>query len=90
MPKQAAALAVYELTNAVPQVGLEQLRRLTTSRYLDDQDCKYVGGHRMLCSGVTEMRVTSDTLLFRLVLLQVRSKDEVRTGASSCAYAASS
>ena len=66
MPKQAAALAVYELTNAVPQIGLEQLRRLTTSHYLDDQDCKYVGGHRMLCSSVTEMRVTSDTPLFRL------------------------
>jgi hypothetical protein len=65
MPKQAAALAVYELTNAVPQIGLEQLRRLNTSHYLDDQDCKYVG-HRMLCSGVTEMRVTSDTPLVRL------------------------
>ena len=66
MPKQAAALAVYELTNAVPQIGLEHLRRLNTSHYLDDQDCQYVGAHRMLCSGVTEMRVTSDTPLFRL------------------------
>jgi hypothetical protein len=44
----------------------EQLRRLNTSHYLDYQDCKYVGGHRMLCSGVTELRVTSDTPLFRL------------------------
>jgi hypothetical protein len=44
----------------------EQLRRLNTSHYLDYQDCKYAGGHRMLCSGVTEMRMTSDTPLFRL------------------------
>jgi Family of unknown function (DUF6454) len=39
----------------------EQLRRLNTSHYLDYQDCKYADDHRMLCSGVTEMRVTSDT-----------------------------
>ncbi|QFU16771.1 DUF6454 family protein [Microvirga thermotolerans] len=44
----------------------EKLRRLNTSHYLDYQDCKYVGGHRMLCSGVTEMRVTTDAPLFRL------------------------
>ncbi len=44
----------------------EQLRKLNTSHYLDYQDCKYAGGHRMLCSGVTEMRVTTDTPPFRL------------------------
>ena len=44
----------------------EQLRKLNTSHYLDYQDCKYAGGHRMLCSGVTEMRVASDAPLFRL------------------------
>ncbi|QRM35320.1 hypothetical protein JO965_40210 (plasmid) [Microvirga sp. VF16] len=44
----------------------ESLRKLNTSHYLDYQDCKYAGIHRMLCSGVTEMRVTSDTPLFRL------------------------
>jgi len=44
----------------------EKLRTLNTSHYLDYQDCKYAGQHRMLCSGVTEMRVTSDAPLFRL------------------------
>ncbi len=44
----------------------EALRKLNTSHYLDYQDCKYVGGHRMLCSGVTEMRVAPDVPPFRL------------------------
>ena len=44
----------------------ERLRALNTSHYLDYQDCKYVGGRRMLCSGVTEMRVTPDAAPFRL------------------------
>ncbi|WP_134497934.1 DUF6454 family protein [Microvirga pakistanensis] len=44
----------------------EKLRKLNTSHYLDYQDCKYVGGHRMLCSGVTEMRITPDAAPFRL------------------------
>ncbi|MCB8823423.1 DUF6454 family protein [Microvirga rosea] len=44
----------------------EKLRKLNTSHYLDYQDCKYAGGHRMLCSGVTEMRVTTEGPLFRL------------------------
>jgi Family of unknown function (DUF6454) len=44
----------------------EKLRTLNTSHYLDYQDCKYAGGHRMLCSGVTEMRITPEAPLFRL------------------------
>lgn len=44
----------------------EGLRKLNTSHYLDYQDCKYVGGHRMLCSGVTEMRTAPDAPPFRL------------------------
>ncbi|WP_114945092.1 DUF6454 family protein [Microvirga calopogonii] len=44
----------------------EKLRALNTSHYLDYQDCKYAGKSRMLCSGVTEMRVTPDAPLFRL------------------------
>ena len=44
----------------------EKLRKLNTSHYLDYQDCKYAGSHRMLCSGVTEMRVTTEGPLFRL------------------------
>jgi hypothetical protein len=45
-------------------------RRVTTtvnpSHYLDYQDCKYVGGRRMLCTGVTEMRQTPNGPPFRL------------------------
>jgi Family of unknown function (DUF6454) len=44
----------------------EQLRRLNSSHYLDYQDCKYAGQHRMLCTGVTEMRQTPDASPFRL------------------------
>jgi hypothetical protein len=44
----------------------EKLRALNTSHYLDYQDCKYVAKSRMLCSGVTEMRVTPDAAPFRL------------------------
>jgi uncharacterized protein DUF6454 len=44
----------------------ETLRTLNTSHYLDYQDCKYVGGRRMLCTGVTEIRQTPDALPFRL------------------------
>ena len=36
--------------------GAEPRRSLNTSHYLDYQDCKYVGGRQMLCTGVTEMR----------------------------------
>lgn len=51
----------------------EKLRKLNTSHYLDYQDCKYAGGHRMLCSGVTEMRVTPEAAPFRLGGLDVVS-----------------
>jgi Family of unknown function (DUF6454) len=44
----------------------EKLRTLNTSHYLDYQDCKYAGGRRMLCTGVTEMRRTPDASPFRL------------------------
>lgn len=44
----------------------EKLRTLNTSHYLDYQDCKYAGKSRMLCTGVTEMRVTPDASPFRL------------------------
>lgn len=36
------------------------------SHYVDYQDCKYVGGHRMLCTGVSEIRQTPQTAPFRL------------------------
>jgi Family of unknown function (DUF6454) len=52
------------VTNA--DASPEKLRTLNTAHYLDYQDCKYVGGRRMLCTGVTEMRRTPDAPLFRL------------------------
>jgi len=44
----------------------DQLRALNPSHYVDYQDCKYVGGHRMLCTGVTELRQRPDAPAFRL------------------------
>ena len=51
---------------ADPSAPLERLRTLNPSHYVDYQDCKYVGGRRMLCSGVTEMRTRPDAPAFRL------------------------
>jgi len=39
---------------------------LNPSHYVDYQDCKYVGGRRMLCSGVTEIRASRAAAPFRL------------------------
>jgi len=44
----------------------EPTRRLNPSHYVDYQDCKSVGGERMLCTGVTEMRSAPDAPPFRL------------------------
>lgn len=44
----------------------ERLRTLNPSHYVDYQDCKYVGGRRMLCTGVTEMRQGAGAPPFRL------------------------
>ena len=33
-----------------------ELRTLNRSHYVDYQDCKYAGGRRMICTGVTEIR----------------------------------
>jgi hypothetical protein len=41
------------------------------SHHLDYQDCKYVGEHRMLCSGVTEIRQTPGAPPFRLGGLEI-------------------
>jgi len=43
-----------------------QLRTLNTSHYVDYQDCKYAGAHRMLCTGVAELRQTREAPSFRL------------------------
>jgi hypothetical protein len=41
------------VTNA--SVPPERLRTLNPSHYIDYQDCKYIGGRRMLCGGVAEL-----------------------------------
>ena len=46
--------------------GAEQAKTLNPSHYVDYQDCKYAGGDRMLCSGVTEIRPSRDAPPFRL------------------------
>jgi hypothetical protein len=42
------------------------LRATNPSHYVDYQDCKYVGGRRMLCTGVTEIRQGPQAAAFRL------------------------
>jgi Family of unknown function (DUF6454) len=39
---------------------------LNPSQYVDYQDCKYAGRHRMLCTGVTEIHRPGDAAPFRL------------------------
>src|SRR5438105_6121351 len=43
-----------------------RLRTLNPSHYVDYPDCNYVGGRRMLCGGVTEIRGAPGVPLFRL------------------------
>jgi uncharacterized protein DUF6454 len=52
------------VTNA--GIAADKLRTLNSSHYIDYQDCKYIGGGRMLCTGVTEMRQAPDAPPFRL------------------------
>jgi hypothetical protein len=48
-----------------------QLRTMNRSHYVDYQDCKYAGGHRMICTGVTELRRTQSAPPFRLGGIEV-------------------
>jgi hypothetical protein len=51
------------------KVGNERaapVRTTNPSHYVDYQDCKYAGGQRMVCSGVTEIRQTAQSPPFRL------------------------
>jgi uncharacterized protein DUF6454 len=50
----------------VPKGAADAASSLNTSHYVDYQDCKYAGGRRMLCTGVTEMRQTQGGPAFRL------------------------
>jgi hypothetical protein len=56
----------------------ERLRTLNTSHYLDYQDCKYAGGRRMLCTGVTEMRQSPGSAAFRLGGIDLISLEDGR------------
>ena len=51
---------------------------LNPSHYVDYQDCKYVGAHRMLCTGVTEIRQPPDARVFRLGGMDLVDLDEGR------------
>jgi hypothetical protein len=44
----------------------ETLRKLNPAHYVDYQDCKYAGAHRMLCTGVAELRQSPGEPPFRL------------------------
>jgi len=56
----------------------EALRTLNPSHYLDYQDCKYLGQHRMLCTGVAELRQTQDATPFRLGGIDLVNLDDGR------------
>jgi len=45
---------------------LDSIRTSNPSHYVDYQDCKYMGEHRMLCTGVTEIRGAPGIPVFRL------------------------
>ena len=51
---------------------------LNPSHYVDYQDCKYLGAHRAVCGGVTEIRPTSGGAPFRLGGLDVINLREGR------------
>ena len=56
----------------------ETLRTLNTSYYVDYQDCKYAGGRRMLCTGVTEIRQSPGAQPFRLGGIDLVNLDDGR------------
>src|SRR3954451_14220689 len=58
--------------------GVAQGSTLNPSHYVDYQDCKYAGGARMLCTGVTEMRQTPASAPFRLGGIDLVSLDDGR------------
>jgi len=54
------------------------LQTLNPSHYVDYQDCKYVGGRRMLCTGLAELRQTAVAPAFRLGGLDLVSLEDGR------------
>lgn len=47
-------------------VAPADLRALNPAQYIDYQDCHYIGGSKMLCSGLNNYRPTPDSAVFRL------------------------
>ena len=58
-----------KVTNA--GVAPEKLRVPNRSHYIDYQDCHYIGGRRMLCSGLNNYRVKPDAPAFALGGLEI-------------------
>ena len=58
-----------KVTNA--GVAPEKLRMPNRSHYIDYQDCHYLGGRRMLCSGLNTYRVKPDAPAFPLGGLEI-------------------
>jgi hypothetical protein len=54
------------------------LRTLNTSHYVDYQDCKYAGLHRMVCTGITELRQGPAGPPFRLGGIELVDLDDGR------------
>ena len=54
------------------------LRTFNPSHYVDYQDCKYMGGRRMLCTGLAEFRQSAASPPFRLGGLDLISLEDGR------------
>jgi hypothetical protein len=54
------------------------VRAINPSHYVDYQDCKFAGSHRMLCTGVTEIRQKPDGAPFRLGGMDLVDLDDGR------------
>jgi hypothetical protein len=61
-----------------PRAPLESITTINPSHYIDYQDCKYAGSHRMLCTGVAEFRPSPDTPVFRLGGIDLVSLEDGR------------
>jgi hypothetical protein len=49
----------------------EQLRVINRAHYIDYQDCHYLGGRRMLCSGLRNYRSSAEGQVYRLGGLEI-------------------
>jgi hypothetical protein len=61
-----------------PGTRTSSLQSLNPSHYVDYQDCKYLGGRRMLCTGLADLRQTPSSAPFRLGGLDLVSLADAR------------